>query len=117
MEIASLIGSYLIEGINQDEEETTYEGSLTLSLRSDGGLNAAWLIKPDQLQYGVGFFKNEMLVFNFDYVGENDVVFRGVVAYNCSKMDVLTGIWSEEAGNSKYVGVETARIIRSGFLD
>ncbi|MFT4755258.1 MAG: hypothetical protein ACI9GM_000913 [Salibacteraceae bacterium] len=117
MRITDVLGNYLVEGANQNEEETKYEGSLILSLRADGRLNAVWQIDPDQMQYGIGFFKNEMLVINFYYVGDNDAVFRGVVAYNCSNMDTLAGIWSEEAGDSKYVGVETAHKIQPEFLN
>lgn len=117
MEITDLIGQYLIEGVNQDKEETKYSGSLNLSLRSDGGLNAVWRIDPDQLQYGVGFFKNEMLVINFDYVGDDDVIFRGVVAYTCVSPEILNGIWSEEVGDSKFVGMEKAQKVQTEFLN
>lgn len=115
MELAHLEGDFLLKGTNQDAEKSTYEGTLNLSLRSDGGLNAVWRINPDQMQYGVGFFKNDMLVINFNYLGDNEVVYYGVVAYSCTNPDALTGIWSEEAGNAKYVGEEIAVRINPSF--
>ena len=117
MEVTNLVGNYILKGMNQDEEGSKYEGTLNLSLRSDGGLNAVWRINPDQMQYGVGFFKNEMLVINFNYVGDDDVVFRGVVAYSQNSSDILEGVWSEEAGNLKCVGVEKAYKIKTEYLN
>lgn len=117
MFITDLIGNYLIEGVNQNEEESRYQGSLNLSLRSDGRLDAVWKIGANQIQYGVGFFKNEMLVINFQYEGDDDSKYTGVVAYTCVSVDVLHGIWSEEAGDPTYVGVEKAHKIKTEFLN
>jgi hypothetical protein len=117
MQITDLIGTYLIEGYNQNEDETIYSGTLTLSFQSDNRLAAIWQIEPDQMQYGIGFFRNEMLVINFHYVGDNQENYHGVVAYNCTAKNILQGVWSEEMGDSKFVGVEKGTKIRADFLN
>ena len=117
MVITDLIGKYIIEGLNQNEEETPYRGTLTLTFKSDNRLDAVWQIAPDQMQYGIGFFKNEMLVINFYYVGDDASMYHGVVAYQCTSKNSLNGIWSEERGDSKFVGVEKGTKIQTEFLN
>ena len=117
MKINDIIGNYLIEGANQNEEGSKYRGSLTLTIRAKGGIHAVWKIEPDQMQYGVGFFNNNMLVINFYYKGDNEVVFKGVVAYTCNSNGTLDGIWSEEIGDSKYVGLEKAHKLKNDYLN
>ncbi|WP_040281021.1 hypothetical protein [Psychroserpens damuponensis] len=107
MQITQLPGTYNIKGINQNEESSTYKGTLTLSLDENLRVNAEWLINNSQIQFGNGFFKNNILVINFNYVGDNDAVFKGVVVYKCISQDILEGFWSEKHGNPQYLGEET----------
>jgi hypothetical protein len=45
-------------------------------------------------------------VINFQYVGENSTIYKGVVVYRCITKDILDGFWSEEFGDPKYIGTE-----------
>jgi hypothetical protein len=67
---------------------------------------AKWLINKEQVQEGIGFFKDNILVINFSYRGDNDEVYKGVVVYRCLTKDILEGFWSEEYGDPKYLGEE-----------
>jgi hypothetical protein len=117
MNITDLIGNYSIEGSNQNKEETHYSGMLTLSFLSETRLDAVWKITPDQMQYGIGFFKNDTLVVNFYYVGDDKSIYHGVISYHCNSNGVLNGVWSEEMGNPDCVGVEKAIKIQTEFLN
>ena len=117
MEITGLVGKYIIEGSNQDEKGTYYNGTLTLSIKSDNRINAVWQIGSDQIQYGIGFFKNEMLVINFHYEGDDQSMYYGVVAYQCNKQGVINGVWSEERGDAKYVGVEKGKKVQEEYIN
>ena len=105
MTIKDLVGTYIIEGRNQDQEQQSYKGLLTLSLDNTNRIVAKWLIGNTQEQHGTGFFKNNILVVNFNYANDNQI-FKGVVVYQCLTKDLLDGFWSEKHGNPLYLGSE-----------
>ncbi len=98
MTIQELIGEYAIIGTNQDDSNNSYKGSLSLTLDVDNRIVAKWKIHTDQEQMGTGFFKDNVLVINFKYVGENATIYKGVVVYKCITKDFLDGFWSEKFG-------------------
>lgn len=107
MTIQDLIGDYAISGSNQDENTAmTYKGILTLSLDENNRITAQWLINNEQVQNGKGFFKDNILVINFNYKGEDSKTYKGVAVYRCITKDVLEGFWSEKHGNPLYLGTE-----------
>lgn len=106
MTLQDLTGTYNIIGKNQADTELTYKGTLKLSLDIDNRVVAKWLINNSQEQTGLGFFKNNILVINFEYLGEDYETYKGVVVYHCLTKDILDGFWSEEHGNPKYLGEE-----------
>ena len=107
-----LVGAFSIIGRNQDEEGLAYKGTLDLSLDENNKINAKWLINDTQIQLGTGFFKDSILVVNFNYKGDNKIIFKGVVVYKCITKDLLDGFWSEKHGNPLYLGEE--RCFRMG---
>ncbi len=114
MTIQDLIGTYSISGSNQDENsEITYKGILTLSLDKNNRIVARWLINNTQEQKGLGFFKDNILVINFNYKGEENKTFKGVAVYRCITKDVLDGFWSEKHGNPLYLGTESCLRMKS----
>ena len=114
MTIQDLIGNYSISGSNQDESnEITYKGILTLSLDKSNRVIAKWLINDTQQQNGSGFFKDNILVLNFNYKGESNKTFKGVAVYRCITKDVLDGFWSEKHGDPLYLGTEYCLRIES----
>ncbi len=109
-----LIGKYSISGSNQDENnEMTYNGILTLSLDINNRIIAQWLINDNQEQNGYGFFKDNILVINFNYKGEDNEIYKGVAVYRCITKDLLDGFWSEKYGNPLYLGTEHCLKIKS----
>ncbi|MFY7671415.1 hypothetical protein ACOSP6_10060 [Tenacibaculum sp. MEBiC06402] len=106
MTIADLVGEFSIIGSNQNDSDTNYRGVLTISLDESNRIIAKWLIHMEQEQIGTGFFKDNILVINFQYLGENSEVFNGTVVYRCLTKDILDGFWSEEHGNPKFLGTE-----------
>jgi hypothetical protein len=107
MTIQDLPGIYSITGSNQEESsEVTYKGVLTLSLDENNRIIAQWLINNTQKQKGYGFFKDNILVINFSYKGEDHKTFKGVAVYRCITKDVLDGFWSEKHGNPLFLGTE-----------
>ncbi len=106
MTIQDLVGTYNIIGSNQDAFTNTYNGTLDLMLDENNRIKAKWLINNDQLQFGTGFFKNNILVINFNYKDENKNTYKGVVVYKCISKDILEGFWSEKHGNPLYLGEE-----------
>ncbi|WP_299107440.1 hypothetical protein [uncultured Winogradskyella sp.] len=106
MIINELVGSFNITGRNQDEEGIAYKGILELSIDQNNRINAKWLINNSQAQFGTGFFKDNILVINFNYKGDNTETYKGVVVYKCMTKDVLDGFWSEKHGNPLYLGTE-----------
>ena len=79
MTIQELIGEYNIIGSNQDDSNNEYKGTLSLTLDTDDRIVAKWLINNEQEQTGTGFFKDAILVINFKYLGEDSIVYKGVV--------------------------------------
>ena len=112
MTLQELTGEYTVIGTNQDVESNTYKGTLTLTLDENNRVKAKWLINSEQEQLGNGFFKDNILVINFNYKN-NDSVFKGVVVYKCITKDVLDGFWSEKHGNPLFLGEERCYRINS----
>ena len=106
MKIEDLVGTFSIIGSNQDDSDNTYKGTLFLELDLNNRIQAKWLIHNSQEQVGTGFFKNNILVINFSYLGEDNEVFKGVVVYKCISKDILEGFWSEDYGDPLYLGKE-----------
>jgi len=107
MIVQDLIGDYAISGSNQDENrDIKYKGTLSLSLDENSRVAAKWIINGTQEQKGRGFFKDNILVINFSYKGEDQKTYKGVAVYRCVTKDVLDGFWSEKHGNPLYLGTE-----------
>ncbi|MBB4804611.1 hypothetical protein HNP37_004708 [Flavobacterium nitrogenifigens] len=107
MTIQDLVGNYAISGSNQDESnEITYKGVLTLTLDQNNRIKAEWIINNSQIQKGNGFFKDNILVINFRYKGDDHKIYKGVAVYRCMNKDILDGFWSEKHGNPLYLGSE-----------
>lgn len=106
MTIQDLVGTYNIIGKNQEDTEANYTGTLRLSLDVNNRIIAKWLINEVQKQVGIGFFKDNILVINFNYQGDDEMVFKGVVVYRCITKDILDGFWSEKHGDPHYLGEE-----------
>lgn len=118
MEAKDIVGTYYIQGSNQEATDTfTYEGTLDLSLDADQRFVARWNIDGHE-QLGKGFFKNDILVINFWYLGEDKQVFKGVAVYRCIDTHTLDGFWSEKYGDPRYLGTELCtRITIPAFLN
>lgn len=107
MTIQDLAGNFSISGSNQDESnQITYKGILSLSLDKNNRIIAKWIINDSQIQKGHGFFKDNILVINFNYKGDDNKTYKGVAVYRCITKDVLDGFWSEKHGNPLYLGTE-----------
>lgn len=106
MTTKDLIGDYTIIGSNQDSENNTYKGKLSLTIDTNNRIIAKWLINNNQEQLGTGFFKDNILVINFNYIGIDKNKYKGVVVYKCISKDILDGFWSEKHGNPLYLGEE-----------
>lgn len=107
MTVEQLTGNYAISGSNQEESnQITYKGILSLSLDENNRIIAQWLINNTQQQKGYGFFKDNILVINFSYKGDENKTFKGVAVYKCITKDILEGFWSEKHGNPLYLGTE-----------
>jgi len=106
MKIQDLVGSFSIIGSNQDDSENSYKGKLSLKLDENNKISANWLINGNQEQVGTGFFKDNILVINFKYLGNDRTIYKGVVVYRCISKDILDGFWSEEYGNPLFLGKE-----------
>ena len=116
MTVQELVGKYTISGSNQEQSNAfTYSGILQLSLDTNDRILAHWIINNDQIQTGTGFFKDDILVINFQYLGEQNSIFKGVAVYRCITKDVLDGFWSEKQGNPLYLGAE--RGLRMGSTE
>ncbi|MBL0739481.1 hypothetical protein JI750_21500 [Flavobacterium sp. GN10] len=106
MTIQDLVGTFSVSGSNQDDSnDITYKGVLTLTLDKNNRIKANWVINSHQ-QKGTGFFKDNILVINFNYKGDDNKIYKGVVVYKCITKDVLDGFWSEKHGNPLYLGSE-----------
>ncbi len=116
MTVQDLVGAYSIIGSNQDDSENFYKGELSLSLDENNRIVAKWMINKSQQQFGTGFFKDNILVINFEYQGDENSIYKGVVVYKCISKDILEGFWSEEFGNPKYLGSENCFRIKDNEL-
>lgn len=117
MTVQDLVGSYAVEGGNQEEKGHSYHGILTLDLDENNRIIARWTI-DDHIQNGTGFFKDDILVINFSYEGADEQIYKGVAIYRCLNSDTLDGFWSEKHGNPLYLGSEfCVRIIGIEFLN
>lgn len=116
MTVQDLIGTFSIIGSNQDDTENSYKGELTLSLDDNKRVIATWLINKSQQQFGNGFFKDNILVINFNYQGDEDSIYYGTIVYKCLTKDILEGFWSEEFGNPKFLGSENCFRVKSNEL-
>lgn len=116
MTVQDLIGEFQIIGSNQNEDEKTYKGTLSLTLDENNRIIAKWLINKSQQQFGTGFFKNNILVINFNYQGDENSIYKGVVVYRCISKDILDGFWSEEFGNPLFLGEERCFRIKKNEL-
>jgi hypothetical protein len=118
MTIEDLAGSYSVQGSNQEESgKISYYGFLTLSLDENKRIIAQWMI-GDHIQNGTGFYKDGILVINFNYEGDDHYLYKGVAVYRCLSKDILDGFWSEKHGNPLYLGSEyCVRIEASEFLN
>lgn len=113
MTLEELSGKYTVIGSNQDADSNEYKGTLYLSVDDNNRIRAKWLINNSQEQLGYGFFKDNILVINFNYKNQNNI-FKGVVVYKCISKDLLEGFWSEKHGDPNYLGAE--RCFRSDKL-
>ncbi|MCD8443649.1 hypothetical protein [Tenacibaculum finnmarkense] len=104
--IQDLVGTYSIIGTNQDAEEHSYKGILSLQLDMNNRIVAKWFINNEQEQTGSGFFNDNILVINFEYQGEDNNTYKGIVVYRCISKDILDGFWSEKHGNPFFLGKE-----------
>ncbi|MPT31212.1 MAG: hypothetical protein E2600_06015 [Chryseobacterium sp.] len=117
MTIQDLVGNYAVEGSNQDENGISYHGVLTLSLDENNRILARWTI-GDHIQKGTGFFRDDILVINFNYEGDDGKIYKGVAVYRFINQDVLDGFWSEKHGDPLYLGSEyCTRIPDTHFLN
>lgn len=117
MKIQDITGKFSIIGSNQDADENSYTGELTLALDENDRIIAKWLINKSQQQFGAGFFKNNILVINFKYQGDENTTYYGTVIYKCLTKDILEGFWSEEFGNPKFLGSENCFRIKNEILN
>ncbi|AZB17175.1 hypothetical protein EG352_05025 [Chryseobacterium indologenes] len=116
MTVHDLAGTYSIKGSNQEESnDTSYEGILLLSVDENSRVVAQWII-GDHVQHGTGFYKDQILVLNFNYEGDDQKVYKGVAVYRCLSKDILDGFWSEKHGNPLYLGSEYCRRIQNSWL-
>lgn len=117
MTIQDLIGTYKLEGTNQDNSGLGYKGELRLTLDKNNRIIAKWLINNQQEQNGTGFFKDQILVINFNYKNEEDKVFKGVVVYKCLSQNLLQGFWSEKHGDPLFLGTEMCFKLKINPID
>ena len=108
MTIQELVGKFQIAGSNQESSDSpSYQGTLSLSLDENNRILAHWLIDNNQVQQGTGFFKDNILVINFNYLTDGNT-YKGVAVYRCITKDLLEGFWAEKHGNPLYLGTERA---------
>lgn len=116
MKIEDLVGKFQILGSNQDDSKNSYKGTLDLSLDENNRIVAKWMIHKSQQQFGSGFFKDNILVINFEYQGDENTIYKGVVIYRCISKDILDGFWSEEFGNPLFLGEERCFRVKENEL-
>lgn len=113
MTVQDLVGTYTVQGSNQVMgDDFTYQGVLFLDLDENLRINAEWMI-GEHRQTGKGFFKDNILVINFQYDGEEGETFKGVAVYRCLDNFFLDGFWSEKHGDPRFLGSEYCVKIRN----
>ena len=117
MKIKDILGNFSILGSNQNDSEENYKGTLYLTLDTENRIIAKWIINKSQEQYGIGFFKNNILVINFNYQGDENTIYKGTVVYKCLTKDILEGFWSEEFGNPKFLGTENCFRVKEELIN
>jgi hypothetical protein len=117
MIIQDLVGNFSVIGSNQDEGENSYKGTLSLTLDNNERIVAKWIINQNQEQFGTGFFKNNILVINFNYKGLENTIYNGVVVYKCLNKDILEGFWSEYFGDPDFLGIENCFRMNDDLLN
>lgn len=116
MTVYDLAGTYSIKGRNQEaSDQFSYQGTLTLSVDENARIIAQWII-GDHIQNGTGFYKDNILVLNFNYEGDDHNIYKGVAVYRCLSKDVLDGFWSEKHGNPLYLGSEYCVRIQNSWI-
>ncbi len=115
MNVNDLVGKYFIEGTNQDDSNEKYHGTLHLSLDENNRIIAKWII-GQAIQNGTGFYKDQILVINFNYETDDDKIFKGVAVYRCLNQNTLDGFWSEKHGNPLFLGTEFCTRIKTNEL-
>ncbi len=68
MTVKDLVGRYSVIGSNQNDSDKEYQGVLSLTIDENNRIVAKWLIHNEQEQFGVGFFKDNILGINFHYL-------------------------------------------------
>jgi hypothetical protein len=116
MTVKDIVGEYTILGNNQDENATEYSGTLKLSLDKNLKIIALWNINNNQEQFGTGFFKDNILVINFNYLGDDTKTYNGTVVYKFFNKDTFDGFWSETAANQQFLGLERGSKISEEIL-
>lgn len=110
MTVQELVGNYAVQGSNQDEQGISYHGVLELTLDSNNRILAHWII-GNHHQFGTGFFNDDILAINFNYIGDNQQTYKGTSIYRCLDANTLDGFWSEKHGNPLYLGKEYCKRI------
>jgi hypothetical protein len=116
MTVQDIVGRYAILGNNQDAQGTEYTGILTLTLDAHQKIIAEWTIYEDQQQFGTGFFKDNLLVINFRYTGEDAKIYKGTVVYKFFDKETFEGFWSEKHANQQFLGLERGTKIEKKLL-
>ncbi|MDA9339610.1 hypothetical protein N9Q68_01420 [Polaribacter sp.] len=116
MTVQDIVGSYSILGNNQDEQGSEYKGTLTLTLDAHQKIIAEWTINLNQQQFGTGFFKDNILVVNFNYTGEDTKTYKGTVVYRFFNKETFEGFWSEKHANQQFLGLERGTKIKKELL-
>jgi hypothetical protein len=112
MKSTDILGHFAVTGSNQDDEGNSYTGILTLTHDKNYRIKAQWIISQTQVQNGTGFFRDNILVINFNYEGEDHAIYKGVAVYRCITPDLLDGFWSEKHGNPLHLGTERCMRIK-----
>lgn len=116
MTVHDLAGTYSIKGSNQEaSDEFSYQGTLHLSVDENARIIAQWMI-GDHIQNGTGFYKDRILVLNFNYEGDDHKIYKGVAVYRCLSKDILDGFWSEKHGNPLYLGSEYCERVQNSWI-
>lgn len=105
-ELKDFLGTYKVLGSNQNEEASNYQGILNLTSPDNKIIHAEWLIGTDQKHQGIGFMEGDQLLLKFQYQGDDDLMYRGVVEYHLVEKGILEGFWTEEYGDTRFLGSE-----------